>query len=166
MTKLLLFSSCTFCLKTEVYNYSNFSTFKINTMTSSLQSFTYRDTFLIGSQSQRLRSLREQTLFSALVSVGYSKAFLGDRRYGINKFIVKLWHFKVETVFRLPDSFSISVIRFICFHPQYHGDRRVRKGSSSYQYDPIATSITTIRHQFSIYDVRTISSDQLDKFSL
>ena len=66
----------------------------------------------------------EQTLFSALVSLGYSKVFLGDRRYGIDKFIVNLWQFKVETVFRLPDSFSISVIRFICFHPLYHGDRR------------------------------------------
>ena len=65
----------------------------------------------------------EQTPFSALVSLGYSKVFLGDRRYGIDKFIVNLWQFKVETVFRLPDSFSISVIRFICFHPLYHGDR-------------------------------------------
>ena len=166
MTKLLLFSSCTFCLKTEVYNYSNFSTFKINTMSSSLQSFTYRDTFLMGSQSQRLRSLREQTLFSALVSLCYSKALLGDRRYGIDKFIVNVWHFKVETVFRLSDSFSISVIRFICFHPQYHGDHRACKRYSSYQDDPIATSITTIQHQFSIYDVRTISSDQLDMFFL
>ena len=100
-------------------------------------------------------------LFSALVSLGYSKAFLGDRRYGIDKFIVNPWHFKVETAFPLPDSFSISVIPFICFHPQNHGDRRACKGYSSYQYDPIATSITTIRHQVSVYvyDVRTISSD-------
>ena len=98
-------------------------------------------------------------LFSAVVSLGYSKAFLGDRRYGIDKFIVNPWHFKVETAFRLPDSFSISVIPFICFHPQNHGDRRACKGYSSYQYDPTVTSITTIRHQVSVYDFRTISSD-------
>ena len=98
-------------------------------------------------------------LFSALVSLGYSKAFLGERRYGIDKVIVIPWHFKLETVFRLPDSFSISLIRFICFHPQYHGDRRACKRYSSYHYDPIATSITTIRHQVSVYDVKTISSN-------
>ena len=41
-------SSCTSRFKTGVYNYSNFSTFKINTMGSdvhSLLSFTYRTVF-------------------------------------------------------------------------------------------------------------------------
>ena len=48
--KVTSVSSSTCLLKTEVYNYSTFSTFKINTMSSSLQTgFTYRDAFLMGS---------------------------------------------------------------------------------------------------------------------
>ena len=77
MTKLLLFSSCTCRLKTEVYNYSNFSTFKINTMSSSLQSFTHRDTFFNGLSLKGYVAWESRRFFRLLFHLATQRPFLG-----------------------------------------------------------------------------------------